>query len=127
MQTEKVHLTKEKETLLATLYARALESQSPNPILRDEMAEDAVRHIDYDFDRLKVDTLSIAMRARQFDSWTTEYLADHPDAVVLHLGCGLDSRVYRINPPPGVRWLDVDFPEVIELRRRVYPSDLGTK
>jgi hypothetical protein len=41
MQTEKVHLTKEKETLLATLYARALESRSPNPILHDEMAEEA--------------------------------------------------------------------------------------
>jgi len=55
----------------------------------------------------------------------TEYLADHPDAIVLHLGCGLDSRVFRINPPPGIRWLDVDFPEVIELRRRLYPDRAG--
>lgn len=125
MQTEKVHLTKEKETLLATLYARALESRSSNPVLRDEMAEDAVRRIDYNFDRLKVDTLSIAIRARQFDLWTTEYLMDHPDAIVLHLGCGLDSRVFRVNPPPSVRWLDVDFPEVIELRRRLYPERAG--
>jgi O-methyltransferase involved in polyketide biosynthesis len=125
MQTEKVHLTKEKETLLATLYARALESRSPDPILRDEMAEEAVRRIDYDFDRLKVDTLSIAIRARQFDLWTTEYLTDHPDAIVLHLGCGLDSRVFRVNPPASVRWFDVDFPEVIELRRRLYPERAG--
>ena len=93
--------TKEKETLLATLYARAMESRSANPILRDEMAEDAVRRIDYDFDRLKVDTLSIAMRAKQFDLWTAEFLAGHPDAIVLHLGCGLDSRVFRwIRLPP---------------------------
>ncbi len=56
------------------------------------MAEEAVRRIDYDFDRLKVDTLSSAIRARQFDLWTTEYLTDHPDAIVLHLGCGLDRR-----------------------------------
>jgi O-methyltransferase involved in polyketide biosynthesis len=125
MQTEKVHLTKEKETLLATLYARALESRSPNPILHDEMAEEAVGRIDYDFDRLKVDTLSIAMRAKQFDLWTTDYLADHPGAIVLHLGCGLDSRVFRVNVPPRVRWLDVDFPEVIELRQRLYPERKG--
>lgn len=125
MQTEKVHLTKEKETLLATLYARALESRSPNPILRDEMAEDAVRRIDYDFEHLKVDTLSIAMRAKQFDIWTTEFLADHPGATVLHLGCGLDSRVFRIDPPASVRWFDVDYPEVIELRRRLYPERAG--
>lgn len=125
MQTEKVHLTKEKETLLATLYARALESRSPNPIIRDEMAEDAVSRIDYDFDHLKVDQLSIAMRAQQFDLWTSAYLVDHPDAIVVHLGCGLDSRVFRINPPPSVRWVDVDFPEVIELRRRLYPERAG--
>ena len=125
MDSEKVHLTKEKETLLATLYARARESRSANPILRDEMAEDAVRRIDYDFDRLKVDTLSAAMRAKQLDLWTAEYLAGHPDAVVLHLGCGLDSRVFRLNPPSAVSWFDVDFPEVIDLRRRLYPERAG--
>jgi O-methyltransferase involved in polyketide biosynthesis len=41
---------------------------------------------------------------------------------VLHLGCGLDSRVFRIDPPSTVRWYDVDYPDVIELRRRVYPA-----
>jgi O-methyltransferase involved in polyketide biosynthesis len=41
---------------------------------------------------------------------------------VLHLGCGLDSRVFRIDPPATVRWYDVDLPDVIELRRRLYPE-----
>jgi len=122
MSYEKVHLTQEKETLLATLYARALESRSPNPILSDPRAEEAVRRIDYDFARLKVDTLSIAMRARQFDLWTLAFLKEHPDAVALNLGCGLDSRVYRVDPPAGVLWFDVDFPEVIELRRKLFPA-----
>lgn len=125
MSLEKVHLTKERETLLATLYARALASRSPNPILRDELAEEAVRRIDYDFARLKVDTLSIAIRAKQFDLWTAQFLADHPGAVVLQLGCGLDSRVFRIDPPAGVRWFDLDFPEVIALRQRLYPARAG--
>jgi O-methyltransferase involved in polyketide biosynthesis len=44
---------------------------------------------------------------------------------VLHLGCGLDSRVYRVDPPPGVRWFDVDYPEVIDLRRKLYPGRTG--
>ena len=122
MQSEKVQLTKEKETLLATLYARAQESRSANPILHDEMAEAAVQRIDYNFAHLKADVLSIAMRAKQFDLWTTEFLAEHPSATVLHLGCGLDSRVYRLAPAASVRWFDVDYPEVIELRRRLYPE-----
>lgn len=125
MPSPQIHLTKEKETLLATLYARAKESRSANPILRDEMAEEAVRKIDYDFEHLKADVLSIAMRAKLFDNWTNEFIAQYPNATVLHLGCGLDSRVYRINPPPTVRWFDVDYPEVVELRRQLYPEREG--
>ena len=53
MQSEKVHLTKEKETLLVTLlvtlYLWALDSRSKNPILHDKAAEDAVSRIDSDF------------------------------------------------------------------------------
>jgi O-methyltransferase involved in polyketide biosynthesis len=41
---------------------------------------------------------------------------------VLHLGCGLDSRVFRIDPPATVRWYDVDMPDVIEIRRKIYPE-----
>ncbi len=44
---------------------------------------------------------------------------------MLHLGCGLDSRVYRIDPPASVRWFDVDYPEVIALRRHLYPERAG--
>jgi O-methyltransferase involved in polyketide biosynthesis len=122
---EKISFTKEKETLLGTLYARALESHSADPILRDELAEEAIDRIDYDFEHLKVDTRSIAMRAKQFDLWTQEFLEKHPDAIVLQLGCGLDSRVFRINPSTNVNWYDIDFPEVIDLRRRLYPERAG--
>src|SRR6266568_494591 len=111
--------------MLGTLYGRALESRSANPILRDELAERVIRLIDYDFSRLGVNPVvatSIALRARQFDRWTAAFVAQHPDADVLHLGCGLDSRVYRVDPPPTVSWFDVDYPEVIELRQRLYPQ-----
>ena len=104
MPSEKVHFTKEKETMLITLYARALQSRSERPILRDTWAEEAVQRIDYDFEKLKVGQHAahlIACRATQLDLWTTHFLAAHPDATVLHLGCGLDSRVYRVAPPAG--------------------------
>jgi O-methyltransferase involved in polyketide biosynthesis len=41
---------------------------------------------------------------------------------VLHLGCGLDSRVFRIDPPYTVRWYDIDMPDGIKLLRRLYPE-----
>ncbi len=53
MQTEKVHFTKEKETMLITVYARSLESRSKDPVLQDPWAEEAINRIDYDFEKLK--------------------------------------------------------------------------
>jgi len=43
MAGEKVHLTKEKETLLITLYGKALESRLPQSLLKDHFADEAVR------------------------------------------------------------------------------------
>jgi O-methyltransferase involved in polyketide biosynthesis len=121
--TEKVYLTKEKQTLLIALYGKAMESRLPGSLLRDSIADRALRQIDFDFSTLKVDRttcLALAMRAKVLDDWTAAYLKANPGAMVLHLGCGLDTRIFRLNPPRGTLWFDVDYPEVIALRRRLY-------
>lgn len=99
MTTDKVHFTKEKETMLMTLSGRAIQSQWKNPILRDPWAEEAMRHIDYDMSKQLAGVSSwsmwkdigptvIATRAATFDQLTTGFLADHPDAVVLQWAAG---------------------------------------
>lgn len=123
--TEKISLSGVQETMLATLYGKAMESRSDDPLLVDEQAERAVGRLDYDFSRLKVSrntAISAAIRSRYLDGWARDALAEQPAATVLHLGCGLDSRVYRMNPPQTVRWYDVDYPDVIALRHRLYPD-----
>ena len=125
MATEKVRLTKERETYLSTLYGKALDNRAQNPILGDKFADDVVRRIDFDFEKLHLPqggSITLPMRAKHLDSWAREFLDAHPVPTVLHLGCGLDSRVFRINPPATVRWYDVDLPDVIELRRQLYPE-----
>jgi O-methyltransferase involved in polyketide biosynthesis len=118
-------------TLFGTLYLRAWESRAERSILRDHYAAEALDRIDYDFAKLKrrlrpeSNQFLVALRAKQLDDWSADFLARHPGATVLHLGCGLDSRVLRLDPPPAVRWFDVDIPEVIELRRRLYPERDG--
>jgi O-methyltransferase involved in polyketide biosynthesis len=62
----------------------------------------------------------VALRAKKFDDWCADFLACHRNAVVLHLGCGLDGRAFRLAVPPSVSWFDVDQPRVIGLRRRLY-------
>src|SRR5689334_13899089 len=133
MTTDKIQFTKEKETMLITLNGRALQSAWKNPILPDPWAEEAMRHIDYDMSQSLTGVSSwrmwkeigcaiIATRAATFDMLTKRFLADHPDATVLHVGCGMDSRVFRVDPPAGVEWFDVDYPDVIALRRQLFPE-----
>ena len=126
----KVNLTEEKETLLLTVYAKALDSRSRNPILNDKKADELVNRIDYDFEKLiPKNSLGsgtiIPARAKQLDEWVKEFLGDFPNAIVLNLGCGLDTRISRINPSPSVNWFDVDYPEVIELRKTFFSDRDG--
>jgi O-methyltransferase involved in polyketide biosynthesis len=113
-------------TNLCMLYLRACESRSAHPILGDHFAARDVARIDYDFRRIHrrvfpaFNQFGVALRGAKFDAWITDYLNDHPDAVVLHLGCGLHSRPFRLPVPEGVRWFDVDLPQVIALRRQLY-------
>jgi len=128
MDAEKVHVPEERRSYLSTIYGKALDARAEHPILGDKYADDAIRRIDFDFDRLSVGgdaAITLPFRAKFFDDWTREFLDTHPDAIVLHLGCGLDTRVFRIDPPPTVRWYDVDLPDAIELRRQLYPERPG--
>lgn len=126
----KVKLTGERQTLLMTLYGKAMESTGSDSLLRDEMARRAVGMIDYDFASLGVDqnmAKGLAIRASQFDRWVRDFVNHEPQAMVLHLGCGLDTRVFRVDTPPGTLWFEVDYPDVIALREQVYPPRPGER
>ncbi|WP_433463326.1 class I SAM-dependent methyltransferase [Spirillospora sp. CA-128828] len=128
MNREKITLTGAQETMLATLYGRALDSHAPNSILHDYEAGRAVERIDYDFRKTGVKgttAAGVALRAKTLDDWTGGFLAAHKEATVLHLACGLDTRIHRLAPSSSVRWFDVDYPDVIELRTRLLQPPAG--
>jgi len=112
------------ETLLIPLYIRAMESQRPDALLKDEKAVALVTQMDYDFLRIKQikmdedDKVALVLRNREFDRYARNFLARCPEAVVVHIGCGLDSRFERVDNGQ-VEWYDLDLPEVIELRRKL--------
>lgn len=118
-------------TNLVTLYLRACESRLPQPILGDHAAAEAVDRIDYDFQRMHKaaqpwsNQYLVALRAKQLDDWSAGFLRRHPNAVVLHLGCGMDTRALRLELPADVDWFDVDQPGVIELRRQLFDESDG--
>ena len=113
------------ETLLMTLYIRAMESQRPDALIKDEKAVALVTNMSYDFDRIRQvkmdedDNVGVILRNLEFDRQVRDFMTRHPDAVVVHIGCGLDSRFERVAERNGkVEWYDLDLPEVIEQRRK---------
>jgi O-methyltransferase involved in polyketide biosynthesis len=125
MAAQRVQLSGARETLLATLYGRALDARGADPILGDRLADEITRRLDYDFGKLKVtssDAMGVAVRAKYVDKMAAQALGDVSDPVLLHLGCGLDTRAFRLDPEARLEWYEVDFPEVIELRRAVVPD-----
>ena len=120
------------ETLLLPLYNRAMESQRPDAILKDQKAVELVTQmmadesIRYDLDRVRqipMPELLKVMRimfTREFDRYARDFLSRHPEAVIVHIGCGLDSRFDRVvERKSQVEWYDLDLPEVIRLRRKL--------
>jgi O-methyltransferase involved in polyketide biosynthesis len=120
-----VDLSGAAQTMLATLYLKALDADFDRPVLGDRYAKEAVSRLDYDFREIGIAARwapLITVRTAQYDTWARQFLAVHQQCTVVHLGCGLDSRVFRLDPGPGVQWYDLDYPEVIALRQKVFPS-----
>lgn len=109
------------KTLYIPLYGKAYVSKR-NIILHDPMAEE-IWNVEQFPLRGKAASkwlcLYMGMRAAVFDSWVKDHLEKMPDAVVLHLGCGMDGRVVRVGAA-GHLWYDLDFPAVIEERKKYY-------
>lgn len=117
-------LREEQETLLIPLWGKAVEGRRGDPILVDPKAAEVLSRIDYDFSRLAVPrktSVMMALRAKKLDDLLGAFLAEHPGGLVLHLGCGLDSRCERV-PHPAARWVDLDLPDVIALRRELFEA-----
>ena len=124
-ETSNQDLSSVTETLLVTLYLRAMESQRPDALIKDEKAVELVTRLGYDFDRVRripmsdANRLVIILRNREIDRYAQDFLARHPDAVVIHIGCGFDARFERVAERNGqMEWYDLDFPHVIELHRK---------
>ena len=114
------------ETLLINLYFRSKENQETAPILKDAFSGDVVSKIDYDFAKFDRSTLSrvgTVIRARFFDDCILKFTREHPTAVIVQVGAGLDTRPLRLAPLcPEATFYDLDLPDVIALRHKLVPK-----
>lgn len=113
-------------TLYIPLYGKAKLSRE-GVLLRDPMAERIWQEQGFALrgkSKSKWLAYTMAMRAAVFDGWTAQRLAEDPQALVLHIGCGLDSRALRVTAPRGL-WIDADLPPVIAEKAKYFPQSDG--
>jgi O-methyltransferase involved in polyketide biosynthesis len=109
------------------LLARAMEAAKESPILRDTFARDIVLRADYDFAKLRavlkdeLHQVSFAVRALNFDSEISGFLKRNGDGTVVNIGSGLDTTFRRVDNG-RLRWVNLDLPDVIALRRQIIPD-----
>ena len=117
---EKVKVTGVPETMIQTLYARAKETKKDNAKIKDDIAVEIVEKLDYDFSKADSDKAmgsGVIARTIVLDDMVGKYLDEHPDTIVANMGCGLDTRCYRMKGKYS-SWYNLDLPETIEIRNR---------
>jgi O-methyltransferase involved in polyketide biosynthesis len=117
-----IELTSVEKTLFIPLVGKAIDNRKKSPILADKKAEEIITDINYNFSLIKNNIIGntiFCLRAKIIDTLLNELIEPNKNIVVLHLGCGLDSRYDRIGVEK-ISWYDIDFREVIDIRKNYY-------
>jgi O-methyltransferase involved in polyketide biosynthesis len=114
-----------EQTLLIPLAARVLARRLfPNQGFADPAAEAIAARLACDLTPFAADRdmlRGLVERSLVLDQLLQNFLNHHPDAQVLSLGSGLSTQFERLDNG-RLHWVDVDLPEVAELRRALFPS-----
>lgn len=113
------------ETMLQTLYARAAYSQGKAPLFVDAKAMEIVAQMDYDFSLAQKDAAmssGVIARTILLDRMAGAFIKENPHGTVINIACGMDTRVYRLDNGT-IRWINIDLPEAIAVRRRFLPEE----
>jgi methyltransferase (TIGR00027 family) len=107
------------DTALLVAAARALESKRPDGLICDPFAAQLAGNRGMALVKSvsipQWMELGMGLRTRLLDELLARSLADGADSI-LSLGAGLDSRPWRLDLPPDLRWTEVDFPEMLDYK-----------
>jgi methyltransferase (TIGR00027 family) len=113
-------ITHVSDTALMVAACRAHETELEDAFVRDPFAARLagergiaiLRHLPH----AHVMRLGLAIRTRFIDELVSEALADGSITAVLSVGCGLDTRPWRLNLQQNLRWIEIDFPEILDYK-----------
>jgi methyltransferase (TIGR00027 family) len=119
-------ITHVSDTALMVAACRVLESESPDGFVHDpfaaRLAGERGMAILRGHPQPEIMRFGIGVRSRFMDELLLEALASKRIATVVCLGCGLDTRPWRLDLPPDLRWIEVDFAEMLDYKDARMPG-----
>lgn len=101
-------------------FYRAMETERPGAIFQDpyarKLAGERGEQIVHALKRGRSQSWAMVVRTKLMDDILLEVLASQAIDAVLNLAAGLDMRPYRLTLPSGLRWIDVDLPEITDYK-----------
>jgi len=116
-------ITHVSDTALMVAACRAYETAQPDAFFCDPFAarlagERGVAILNA-LPHANVARMGLPIRARFVDELLLEALSAHSISTVISLGAGLDTRPWRLDLPPSLRWIEVDFADVLDYKDRL--------
>lgn len=108
------------DTAYWVAHYRAVESSRPDALFHDPYAalligERGTKISNTMANFAKYAYWSVTIRTTIIDEYILKYLQQGYDAII-NLGAGLDTRPYRLDLSPNIKWVEIDFPEIIALK-----------
>lgn len=120
-------ITHVSDTALMVAACRAHENQLEDAFVRDPFAARLAGErgvaILRTLPHANLLRLGLAIRTRFVDELLLDALAHYPIATVLSVGCGLDTRPWRLDLPPNLRWIEIDFADMLDYKDRLMSAE----
>ena len=131
LSPENHEITHVSDTALMVAACRALETEEPDAFARDPFAARLAGERGFailnGLQWSMILRFGMAVRTRFLDELLAEALRaeDPADSVstVLSVGCGLDTRPWRLDLPEDLRWIEVDFPDVLDYKHALLADE----
>ena len=106
----RAHETGLQDAFVRDPFAARLAGERGEAILRAMPHSDMVR-------------FGVAVRTRFADELLLEGLAAQPIKAVLSVGCGLDTRPWRLELAADLRWIEIDFADILDYKDRLMSGE----
>jgi methyltransferase (TIGR00027 family) len=127
MSPHEREITHVSDTALMVAACRAAETELQDGFVRDpfaaRLAGERGRAILDAMPHANVARMGLSIRARFVDELLLEALATNSIATVLSVGCGLDTRPWRLQLPANLRWIEVDFADMLDYKEQLMAGE----